>query len=57
MEIQQNKFLSVEKPRVNRRQAAKERKLALLQDVYFISILYIHNIYFFLIFFAFKLAG
>ncbi|KAH0697495.1 hypothetical protein KY290_015372 [Solanum tuberosum] len=33
MEIQQNKFLSVEKPRVNRRQAAKERKLALLQDV------------------------
>lgn len=33
MEIQQTKFLSVEKPRVNRRQAAKERKLALLQDV------------------------
>ncbi|KAM3286248.1 hypothetical protein P3S67_025047 [Capsicum chacoense] len=33
MEIQQIKFLSAEKPRVNRRQAAKERKLALLQDV------------------------
>ncbi|KAG5623981.1 hypothetical protein H5410_009199 [Solanum commersonii] len=33
MEIQQNKFLSVDNPRVNRRQAAKERKLALLQDV------------------------
>lgn len=33
MEIQQNKFLSAEKPRVNRRQAAKEKKLALLQDV------------------------
>lgn len=34
MEIQQIKFLSAEKPRVNRRQAAKERKLALLQDVF-----------------------
>ncbi|KAJ8546145.1 hypothetical protein K7X08_018728 [Anisodus acutangulus] len=33
MEIQQTKFLSIEKPRVNRRLAAKERKLALLQDV------------------------
>lgn len=33
MEIQQTKFLSAEKPRVNRRQAAKEKKLALLQDV------------------------
>ncbi|MCD9641495.1 hypothetical protein HAX54_027707 [Datura stramonium] len=33
MEIQQTKFLSAEKPRANRRQAAKERKLALLQDV------------------------
>ncbi|XP_059293685.1 uncharacterized protein LOC132046887 [Lycium ferocissimum] len=33
MEIQQTKFLSSEKPRANRRQAAKERQLALLQDV------------------------
>lgn len=34
MEIQQTKFLSAEKSRVNRRQAARDRKLVLLQDVY-----------------------
>ncbi|KAJ8567238.1 hypothetical protein K7X08_019446 [Anisodus acutangulus] len=33
MEIQQNKFLYVEKLRVNRPQATRERKLALLQEV------------------------
>ncbi|XP_016442678.2 uncharacterized protein LOC107768084 [Nicotiana tabacum] len=33
MEIQQTKFLSAEKSRVNRRQAARDRKLVLLQDV------------------------